>query len=200
MFSIFVLLQYCINNTYTCTLILQTLGECCQFSIVSSKHETKETVIFHCLLTWKGVSVGTSVAQRDLGTTQGKYNLSTPQQSCADMLQNRQTPLHSATTFTLSTVDLPVNVTWKTCTFQREQCRSTPQGRGCYVVKISPTASVTAVAINHINASDTHVLFADLLNEVGLSSALYMIRDDTMSGRYVCFSLFIYIVYLLFCN
>ena len=124
------------------------------------------------------------MAQRDLGTTEGKYNLST-QQSCADMLQNRQTPPHSATTSTLSTVDLPVNVTWKSCTFQREQCCGTPQGRGCYVIKISPTASVTAVAINHTKASDTHVSFVDLLNEVGLSYALYMIRDDTMSGRYV---------------
>ena len=81
--------------------------------------------------------------------------------------------------------EIPVNVTWKTCTAHRAHCQSSPCGRGCYVSKISPTGSISAVAVNHSSAADTHVLFADLLNEVSLSSTVYMKTDDTMSGRYV---------------
>lgn len=82
-----------------------------------------------------------------------------------------------------SMVEIPVNVTWKTCTAHRAHCQSSPHGRGCYVVKISPTGNISAVAINHGNAGDTHVLFADLLNEVSLSSTVYVNADNTMSGR-----------------
>ena len=80
---------------------------------------------------------------------------------------------------------IPVHATWKTCTVPGSDSVSAPRGRGCYVARLSPTARLTAVAVNHENAADTHVLFVDLLTEASLSSPVYTNRDDVMTGRYI---------------
>ena len=78
---------------------------------------------------------------------------------------------------------IPVHITWKTCTVLKSESLPAPRGRGCYVARISPTGRVSAVALNHYRAADTHVVFTDLLNEVSVSSHLYTNRNDVMTGR-----------------
>lgn len=83
------------------------------------------------------------------------------------------------------TTSIPVDVAWKTCSVSKSESLPPPRGRGCYVVRLCPTGRVSAVAINHTNAVDTHVLFTDLLNEVSLSVPVYIDRSDVMTGRCV---------------
>ena len=92
----------------------------------------------------------------------------------------------------------PVTVDWKTCTVSSEDSssRHAPSGSGCYVVKLSPTARVAAVAVNHNTAADTHILFMDLWNEVSVTSPVYLKTDSKMTGR--CGYIFCTMKYLIF--
>ena len=53
------------------------------------------------------------------------------------------------------------------------------------MAKMSPTARVAAVAVNHNTAADTHILFMDIFNEVSVSSPVYLETNCGMTGRCV---------------
>ena len=186
---------------------MQVLGECCECHIIFTKQETGETTIARCLLTWKQRShTPDSDVNFSQGCSEGKVHGTKLQGStkvCSPLLDRTnldhtaanmtyQADTHSQPlTFSKSkpatssdTQCIPVNVTWKTCTVLKTNSLHAPCGRGCYVARLSPTSRVSAVAINHDSASDTHVLFIDLLNEVSVSSPLYTNRTDIMTGRY----------------
>ena len=170
--------------------------------------EAKETVIAHCLLTWEQTphdshasgSTSQTAQERnkreksDAGVqgsratnpSMDRTNLdqSTPSNSNVCSQPSRDNLTTSSSDLT---GHIPVHATWKTCTVPAgsDSVSAGPRGRGCYVARLSPTGRLTAVAINHENAADTHVLFVDLLTEASLSSPVYTNRDDVMTGRYM---------------
>ena len=56
--------------------------------------------------------------------------------------------------------------------------------RGCYVVKLSPTGSVAALAVNRREASDTAVVFFSPLVDASVSAPLYLSKAQEKTGRY----------------
>ena len=185
------------------------LGECCECNIVYTDQETGETTIAHSLLTWKQISPGSqSSHHHNLHTTHsvqesngGHVSGSVQGESGDSSVLLDRTNLDCTVTSTdgnaasqptaagcndaAPTTTIPVDIAWKTCSVSKSESLPPPHGRGCYVVRLCPTGRVSAVAINHTNAVDTHVLFTDLLNEVSLSVPVYSNRSDVMTGRYV---------------
>ena len=56
--------------------------------------------------------------------------------------------------------------------------------RGYYVVKLSPTGSVAALAVNRREASDTAVVFFSPLVDASVSAPLYLSKAQEKTGRY----------------
>ena len=56
--------------------------------------------------------------------------------------------------------------------------------RGCYVVKLSPTGSVAALAVNRREASDTAVVFFSPLVDAFVSTPLYLSKAKEKTRRY----------------
>ena len=185
------------------------MGECCECNIVYTDQGTGETTIAHSLLTWKQISPGSqSSHHHNLHITQesnGRNVSSSVQGEGGDssVLLDRtnldctvtSSDGHAASPYSqptaagcndaAPTTTIPVDIAWKTCSVSKSESLPPPHGRGCYVVRVCPTGRVSAVAINHTNAVDTHVLFTDLLNEVSLFVPVYSNRSDVMTGRCV---------------
>ena len=192
--------------------MMQVIGNCCECDIVYTSQETNETTIGSCLLTWKAITsesqctsvstteAGVQVSQKDIqGDDSEQRDDSVGKNASISRARNSNRPLLDRTNLEYTTPSassdqsvpatktIPVHVQWKTCTVSQSNTshQQSPQGRGCYVVKLSPTGRVTAAAINHDNAVDTHIVFTDLQNEVSVSSHIYTDRNNTMTGRYV---------------
>ena len=56
--------------------------------------------------------------------------------------------------------------------------------RGCYVVKLSPTGCIAALAINRKEVSNTAVVFFSPLVDASMSSPLYLSKAKEKTGRY----------------
>ena len=160
-----------------------------------TKHDTNETVISHCLITSKGLSPAPKSSDGDIsGMRKKEISIIESGISCPLLVKNATVTITPSSTSepilywqqnvakSLAKDKIPVNATWKTCIASRSDSQSKLCCRGCYVVKTSPAGNVTAVAINHENSSDSHVLFVDLLNEAGLSSPVDI--HNTITQRY----------------
>lgn len=201
----------CFTYTSVFTIyFMQILGECCECNIVYTDQETGETSIAHSLLTWKQTSPGSpsshhhnphtthSVQECSGGNVSSSVhgesgdsselldgtNLDcTAASSARHPASPYNQPAAAGGNDAAPTTTIPVHIAWKTCSLSKSESLPPPRGRGCYVVRLCPTGRVSAVAINHTNAVDTHVLFIDLLNEVSLSVPVYIDRSDVMTGR-----------------
>ena len=157
--------------------MMQALGECCEIVIVHTNHDTAEIGIAHCLLTRKIPHADANIQEHSKGKP------STDSKPTDRPLEDI-TNVDSAGSTKPASSNIPVHVKWKTCTVSKSSSLShAPCGRGCFVVKMSPTGRVSAVAVNHDNAADTYVLFTDLSNEVSVSSQVYFNSNDVMTGR-----------------
>lgn len=149
-------------------------------------------MIVNCLLTWKQTQ---SMSNSDLDTssnlpqkTKSKVN-DESERARSPLIDTTNVTNPTSSTDTQSTKpvtrSIPVCIDWKTCTASKTTTHHhAPSGRGCYVVKISPTGRVTAVAINHHNAADTCILFLDVMNEVSILRHVYTNITEIMNGRY----------------
>lgn len=192
---------------------MQILGECCECNIVYTDQETSKTTIAHCLLTWKQMSPGSQPSHHHSPHTihnaqecNGRNVSSSIQGESGDssVLLDRTNldciapssarrgsaspydqPAAAGCNNAAPTTSIPVHVAWKTCSVSKSESLPPPRGRGCYIVRLCPTGRVSAVAINHTNAVDTHVLFMDLFNEVSHSIPVYSNKSDVMRGRYI---------------
>ena len=150
-------------------------------------------MVARCLLTWKQLQplndnidtkTPSNLSQKTIDSESKINNKSWKRRRALNDTTNIDTstsPVPSPHTKPAVIRSIPVNVDWKTCTVSEiDTLHHSSHGRGSYVVKISPTGRVSAVAINQHNAADTCILFLDLLNEVTVSSRLY---TNVMSGR-----------------
>ena len=165
------------------------MGECCECDIIFTNQETDETTIANLLLTWDE----SDFARTALSPTAKEEFSSNHYINVERQCQKKRVPAEDTTaTRSVSSgtqpapVIFPVTVDWKTCAISGPgpTIHHSPCGGGCYVVKLSPTARVAAVAVNHNTAADTRILFMDLWNEVCVSSPVYVDSSRDIIGRY----------------
>ena len=161
------------------------LGECCECDIVFTNKETGETTIANLLLTWNTsqseIATSSPLTNEQVSRIQKTNECRDP---APDTAARGSTSVCSGGTQP-APVPFPVTIDWKSCAVSSPDAspHHSPCGRGCYVVKLAPTARVVAVAVNHNTAADTHIMFMDLLNEVSLSSPVYLESNREMTGR-----------------
>ena len=165
------------------------LGEYCECDIVFTNKNTAETTVANLLLTWNTSQSHVFKTATSSPLTNEQVSRIKKTNECRDPAPDTAARGSASACFSgvqATPVPFPVTVDWKSCAVSSPDSSShhSPCGRGCYVVKLAPTARVVAVAVNHNMAADTHILFMDLLNEVSLSSPVYLKSNREMTGRY----------------
>ena len=155
------------------------MGECCECDIVFTNQETGETTIANLILTWN--VAGLEPHMTGIATAN---NMQSRNQSKSEVEQGDSYATTSSVGSTCNQPALPVTIDWKTCTVLESHSppHHTSHGGDQFVVKLSPTGRVVAVAVNHQIAANTHILFMDLWNEVSTSSPVYPKRSHE-TGR-----------------
>ena len=103
--------------------------------------------------------------------------------------KEQQTQLHSLKFDAFPTPERqPIQTSWSTVFYTPDDdvdnSTHTPLSkRGCYVCRLSPTASIAALAVNGKGASNTAVVFFSPLVDAGISSPLYLSKTKDKIGR-----------------
>ena len=194
-----------------CFHVQPVMGDCCNCVFVHTSRSSQRTVVTNLLIRWKdalrelfsrldltseqlttdeaiaGVenadavdgNVAASSRNQQLDSSILKDQTNLPVENCVKELR-----LHSNATHSTS-YQVPAFIAeWKSTS--HSLCTAPPlTSRGCYVGKLSPTASVLALVINARQACDTKLLFCSPSIEAGLSQAVYG-ESDRKSGRYEC--------------
>ena len=105
--------------------------------------------------------------------------------------KEQQTQLHSLKFDVFLTPEhQPFQTSWSTVFYTPDNhvdnSTHTPLSkRGCYVCRLSPTASIAALAVNSRDASNTAVVFFSPLVDAGMSASLYLSKTKDKTGRYI---------------
>ena len=105
--------------------------------------------------------------------------------------KEQQTQLHSLKFDAFLTPEhQPFQTSWSTVFYTPDNhvdnSTHTPLSkRGCYVCRLSPTASIAALAVNSKDASNTAVVFFSPLVDAGMSAPLYLSKTKDKTGRYI---------------
>ncbi len=83
----------------------------------------------------------------------------------------------------------PFQTSWRTV--NRPRTHPTPgisllSGRGSYVLRLSPSCSLGALAVNCDQATDTELVFFSPLDDVEMGVRVYSSKVEGLSGRFVC--------------